>query len=650
MAEESPAESSELSELRQRLERVEHHLAAVVRHVEFLERQVAPSPPQPTQSPPAASTFPLEPESAEVEAVSPPVGQASPLPAPTWSSTVPRERPPAPARPTAQTIESEIALKWMGRVGVIALVVGAAFFLQYAFSHGWVPPELQVAIGIIAGLVLVVAGEGNRRLERIQFGEALVGGGLAILYVSIYAAFAFFRPALIPWETAFALMAVVTAAGVVLSLRANALSTAVLATLGGFLTPVLVQQRGSGGEGQMLQLFGYILVLDLGILAVSLWRQWRALQYLSFAGTWLMVWGWMGEHYQTSLAEALAGVASVFFITFLIVPVARNVWRRLPTTPEDLFLVIVNPAVYFPTAAGVLYHDYTDYLGLYAFAMAGLYAGLAYTAHTYRAADRLLGLTGVGICVGFAIVAVPLQFHGNWIMVGWAVEAVVLVALGQGYSRHELRDVGLILQTVVAVWGPMLYTSSAPLAPRGPFTPIANETFLFFLVTIASAALSYLILGLTAQPSPEVRQMRSALAVAIAVFGLWGTTAELSRSISGGIGRARGYETTVNFAVSTWWCIYATLLVAVGMARRSVSMRLLGLGVFGLAVLKVFLFDLAFLETIWRVLSFVCLGLILIGVNFLYHVYGETLRSFALAEASAAAAAPDDAPPEEPPG
>ena len=164
---------------------------------------------------------------------------------------------------------------------------------------------------------------------------------------------------------------------------------------------------------------------------------------------------------------------------------------------------------------------------------------------------------------------------------------------------------------------------------------------------MASVALSYLILGLSAQPSAEVRQIRSVLAVVIAVMGLWGTTAELSRSISGGIGRARGYETSINFAVSTWWCVYATLLVAVGMARRSVSMRLLGMGVFGLAVLKVFLFDLAFLETIWRVLSFVCLGLILIGVSYLYHVYGEKLRSFTLAETPAGEATGTDGQPEE---
>lgn len=74
--------------------------------------------------------------------------------------------------------------------------------------------------------------------------------------------------------------------------------------------------------------------------------------------------------------------------------------------------------------------------------------------------------------------------------------------------------------------------------------------------------------------------------------------------------------------------MYATLLVVLGITQRNAPIRMLGIVVFGLAVLKVFLFDLPSLERIWRILSFVCLGVILIGVSYLYHLYSDRIQAF----------------------
>lgn len=174
----------------------------------------------------------------------------------------------------SEGLESELALKWMGRIGVVALLIGAAFFLQHAFASGWIGPAGQVSIGIIAGLALLLLGEKNRQLGRGAFGEALLGGGIAILYTSIYAGYAFYEPELIGQPTAFVFMLLVTVLAVALAMRADALSTVIIATIGGFLTPVLVRERVPVGSTEsMTLLFTYIAVLDLGLLAVSFVRQ-----------------------------------------------------------------------------------------------------------------------------------------------------------------------------------------------------------------------------------------------------------------------------------------------------------------------------------------------------------------------------------------
>jgi uncharacterized membrane protein len=55
-----------------------------------------------------------------------------------------------------------------------------------------------------------------------------------------------------------------------------------------------------------------------------------------------------------------------------------------------------------------------------------------------------------------------------------------------------------------------------------------------------------------------------------------------------------------------------------GLVRAQRTARMAGLSLLGLAVVKVFLFDLAQLESIYRVLSFLALGLLLLAGAFAY--------------------------------
>jgi len=634
----------------------------------------------------------------------------------------------------------------MVRIGVFALIVAAALFLQYAFASGWIGPAAQVCIGILVGLTLVVLGEHHRQLDRRAFGEALTGGGIAILYTSIYAAYAFYEPALISHPIAFSLMILVTALGVVMAVRVDALSTAIIATVGGFLTPALL--RGGGGMdgvASMITLFGYIAVLDVGLLALSFFKQWRSLQFLSFIGTWAFIWSWMAENYAHELVWPTCAAAGLFFVIFIFVPVVGSLWQRTRTRPEELGLILANPACFFLTTAPLLARDYGDFLGLYALLMALVYFALGNLARQRSPDDQMLSLSWLGLGLAFVTVAVPLQLQAHWIMLGWAAEGAILVWTGHRLRSQALRGVGLCLQTVVAVWMVTLYTIGAPATG---FTPIFNETFLSFVgglvalaVTMAiyarardraeesepicsvlTVAISLLILyGLTAEmarlrvPShlimllwaaegaflvwlghayrnralrivglvlqsilsiwmlmlystiptllkgemlplfngvflsfvgglaslavtltvysrtgrayAEGRHLPVVLTVAIAFLGLWGLTAEVTRSFHSLAGP--GVE-SVRFAVSALWCVYAAILVGLGMVKRYAPIRLFGMLVFAAAVIKVFLHDVATLESVWRILSFVCLGLSLIGVSYLYHLYGQRIRAFSL--------------------
>lgn len=78
---------------------------------------------------------------------------------------------------------------------------------------------------------------------------------------------------------------------------------------------------------------------------------------------------------------------------------------------------------------------------------------------------------------------------------------------------------------------------------------------------------------------------------------------------------------------SIWWSVYAVGLVVAGFAIRSAIVRILGLALFGLTLVKVVLVDLSGVGSGWRVLSFFGLGLLLLGTSVLYGKYGGKLLS-----------------------
>ena len=90
-------------------------------------------------------------------------------------------------------------------------------------------------------------------------------------------------------------MALITATAFLLAVRLNALVVAILGMLGGFLTPILL----STGQDNPLGLFGYIAILDAGLIFVALNKRWHFLTALAALGTVIMQIGWAGKFFES---------------------------------------------------------------------------------------------------------------------------------------------------------------------------------------------------------------------------------------------------------------------------------------------------------------------------------------------------------------
>ena len=227
-------------------------------------------------------------------------------------------------------------------MGVVAILFGVAFFLKWSFENNLLGPGARVVLGLAGGLALVATGWLLRHRRDVPYlSEALTGLGLGVLYLSIYGARAIYG--LVPGAVAFGGMVAVTMLGALVSVLANRQIIAVLAVLGGLLTPPLL----AGQPFDERNLLAYLLVLDLLVLAIARFRTWPALVRVAWLGTAILASTVFAREPVSDHPLTRLALLSALFVLFLAVPLLRPIAERRQQSEIDLILVVANAAGYF---------------------------------------------------------------------------------------------------------------------------------------------------------------------------------------------------------------------------------------------------------------------------------------------------------------
>ncbi|MDC3959584.1 DUF2339 domain-containing protein [Polyangium jinanense] len=200
---------------------------------------------------------------------------------------------PASAPPTepAPSLEEQLGLTWLTRIGAAAFLLGALFFFKYAVDNAWIGPTGRVVLGAVLGVVLLASAELLRPKTRPAFVHALSGIGLATLVASLWASVALYQ--LAPPVAAFVAVALVLALGAGLSLRHRAESLLVLVLVAGLANPVVL----STGQDRPAALFGYLLLLGFMALGVALRGGFRLVPALVVPGSAALFLGWYAKYF-----------------------------------------------------------------------------------------------------------------------------------------------------------------------------------------------------------------------------------------------------------------------------------------------------------------------------------------------------------------
>ncbi|AOI86600.1 DUF2339 domain-containing protein [Burkholderia cepacia] len=418
-------------------------------------------PPRPPAQPAAARADAPASLSAPAPAPAPaPVRTAAPVPVPaaphateTPAAAAPAPSvPPTPPKPREPDIVERAfraARDWLlggntvVRVGIVVLFFGVAFLLKYAADNNMLPIEFRLAGTALAAAALLATGW-RVRARRAAYGLVLQGGGVGILYLTIFAATKLY--ALLPVGAAFPLMVAVCALSAFLAVRQNALPLAFMGTAGGFLAPVLL----STGHGNHVALFSYYALLNAGIFAIAWFKAWRPLNLLGFAFTFTIGSAWGVTAYRPALFASTEPFLILFFLMYVGIALLYAVKRELALRHYvDGTLVFGTPIVATALQASLV-KDMPFGLAWSAVALSAFY--VAVTAWLARRRDRLALLfeSTLALAVIFATLAVPLAFSGPTTSAAWAIEGAAVVWLGVREKRMLRFGFGLLMQLAAA--------------------------------------------------------------------------------------------------------------------------------------------------------------------------------------------------------
>jgi len=524
----------------------------------------------------------------------------------------------------SRTLESRIGSQWFNRIGILAMLIGVAWFLKMAFDNHWIGPLGRVLIGLLAGAALIVWSERFHKRGYAVFSYSLKAIGSGTLYLSLWAAFQLYG--LMPAGAAFAAMIAVTAFNGYMAWIQDSELLALYAIAGALSTPLLV----STGGNHEITLFSYLLILDLAVLVLVALRPWSRLLFVSFVGTVIFIFGWWSSFYSKDQALRTAFFLGAFFILFSLAP--RLI--KIALDPGESFqgwdslasfvLPAANAAVGFFGFYSLIDPAMADWAGPWlAVAFAAYYLLLMRLpeAGPLHAGVRVLSPLHLTTAIVFLTIAIPLKTHGHWLTIGWLVEGAVLLWLSRRVQSMLLRAFGLIC-TVLGL-GALVITN-----PPAAIRPIFNERFGTYCVAIAVCAyIAWLARNShdEQEPLPFMHwpNLSAVSVVAVSALILIAFSWEIHsywwlRSWRGDEYQFRGYLIYAQFSYSALFMLYGSALLTVGFVKRSAFLRWQALILIAATIAKVFLLDMSDLSSGLRILSFIGLGVLLLCVSYVY--------------------------------
>ena len=413
-----------------------------------------------------------------------------------------KTNPFAPKKKVRNPFEPKQSTNWerfigenlFSKIGIVIIIIGVFIGVKYSIQHNLISPAIRLVLGYLMGIGLFVTGAMLKKKYE-SFSAILVSGAMTIFYFVTFIAYAVFG--YFPQSLAFVLMFLFTAFTVLASLSYNQVVIAIIGLVGGYAVPFLL----SNNSGQVEILFAYTAIINIGVLILSFYKQWRSLYISALFLTWLLLFSTWASAYQYDDFVPYFVFNLVTFLTFYVAFIAQKIHRVQELEAVDVLLFLFSSLSFYAMGVWLILDYYPNnrtFVAMFTLLNSVFHFLVGYYFHLKKTPSQALKYLVLVLALSFATLVIPIQFKGTWITIFWIAEAALLFGFGRTkkmpvYERISYAVVILATFSLLIDWGKGSYSIFDMEDARAYITPFANLLFITgLLYSVAVGAMAYI--------------------------------------------------------------------------------------------------------------------------------------------------------------
>lgn len=587
-------------------------------------------------------------------------------------------------------IEETLGITWFARIGILALVVGIGFFIKYAIDMNWINELARIALALVLGIGLITSGKIiSKKLKYENWAKTLIGGGYAITYFAVYASYYFedYKRAIgTSFSITILLLTIITLAAIISSLRDNSKIIAYQAFLLGYITTFLSNDLTSLSIVYSILLAIGFVVISLvkkwpvfglvGMFAAHFWSYlWLyqnetlsmslAVILTHFVLFNILAYKLSLNEKQISLAIFVSNSVLTYIGLMITLLIIENTQHALYT-----FLLAMLHLLLFLWYKTKQNKDF--------------YMASAYLASTYLAIAIPLQFAYYTITIMWSLLLfLFMLIYKITSQKGFKILSIILtfivlinLSLNNLQSTKSIISIPFVIASLYGVYILLRFYKNLDLKENEDLIALYNWLGLISLISYFYILFEYLDMffgsiiililltntivfkiSLKIKESFELQSKIITIFLALNILyfmlfysallnilntilyillpvTIWYLASfvknrEESLFYSLFASGIAFIYVLVNFegaVISLGWALLAALLLLIGFLLKTKQYRLQSIFLFGIIVLKVFIYDTRNLEMIFRTLSYIALGIILLAISFIYTKYKNNLK------------------------
>jgi len=497
-----------------------------------------------------------------------------------------------------------------GKLGFLAIILAAGWFIKLAFDREWLNASARIMTGILIGYTalggaLMLA---HRRYRILP--AAATGAGIAIIFLSLWGGY-YFYDLLNPTET-FLYMLLLILWGAVLSHTAASETIYSFSAIGAFLAPILM----SGGENSYRFLFTYLIFINVVFFIVSITRPYRFVPYLITLANYLTFTAWAVQN----LSDSSVAFPETFLISVFLLFSVRELYLIPKQTgtykTHSIVLFLINLLLFITESLVLIDHFHPKSRNTNVAFLFLLIAIWLVAIETHRERRPKLP-PGIPLHVRSLLIiawapllvaALFLILNHNWSIALLITLSAALLFTGIIQNKLSLRFLSVPFWLIS-----FLYLVFGFSFPPEEFTLLFNERMLLFLMMIGSIVYLYRIAVIRAEDRP----LAGVLLVFLTIVSLFSLFCEAHDFIEDAYYR--------NFSYSMIMALFAAGFFIAGFRRGNRDLRLAGIVLAALIIVKLYAHDIWILSREVRIIALFTLGIALIVLSYSYNRFWKKI-------------------------